>query len=103
MELEILEKFRDIDDPELSELNGNTVSILSKDECVEELKKRKIDALKLCKIGGIDPRTENLCKILHFAMELEASTSKSEEPPKKKKKEQTSDVSNVYAYIHTST
>lgn len=72
MELEILEKFCNTEELELSVLNGNKVSVLSKAECVEELQKAENRQAEIMQTGR-HKRTENLCKILLVAMELKGA------------------------------
>ncbi len=67
MELEILKRFRDKENPELGCFKGNDITTLSKSELLEALDGHRVDGLDLCRLGGIDPRREELCKLLHFA------------------------------------
>ena len=91
--MKVLELYRDNDDPQLRELDGKPLETLSKDENLDELKKRGIDGLRLCRLGLIDPRPEFLCRLLSYAIGMEESgcfvdeaTEKEKEPPKKKQK-----------------
>ena len=74
----ILELYRDNDDPELRVLNGKTLETFSREENLHELKIRNIDGLRLCRLGLIDPRPEFLCRLLHYALELEEAEAKAE-------------------------
>ena len=65
--LQILERYKDIEDPDMGLLNGKAYETLSKDECLEELKKFRINGLNLCRLGNINPLPENLCKMVFFA------------------------------------
>ena len=71
--VKVLELCRDNDDPQLRELNGKPLETLSKDENLDELKKRGIDGLRLCRLGLIDPRPEFLCRLLSYAIGMEES------------------------------
>ena len=92
--VQILELYRDNDDPDLGELDGKSLQTLSRDENLQCLKERGIDGLRLCRLGLIDPRPEFLCRLLHYAIELEeteagcSTPGVSEEagPAKKKQK-----------------
>ena len=94
MELEILKRFREDENPALGEIEGKRIETLSREELIKLCKKQGIDPVKLCHLGAIDPRQENLCVILSYAMECKdkavASGSAdpdegaSEMPPKKK-------------------
>ena len=53
--IKILGMYRDDSDPELSERDGQALSTLTKEECLNELKKVNIDGLQLCRLGLIDP------------------------------------------------
>ena len=95
----ILELYRDNDDPELRVLNGKTLETFSREENLHELKIRNIDGLRLCRLGLIDPRPEFLCRLLHYALELEeaeAEGSTSEAPdnagPAKKRQKKAATV-----------
>ncbi|MEW8547306.1 MAG: hypothetical protein AB2693_27680 [Candidatus Thiodiazotropha sp.] len=84
--IKILELYRDNDDPDLCDLSdGRALATLKQDEVLSELKKRRVDGLKLCRIGLIDPQLEQLCRLLHYAIGLqdsEAATKNAEENKK---------------------
>lgn len=90
--LRVLELYREDSDPEISELDGKALSTFSKEECLAELEKRGIDGLKLCRLGLIDPRPEELCKLVHYTVGLNDNENvkekDNEEPPKKKQKKE---------------
>ncbi len=70
--IKILSLFRDRDnqDPDLGSVDGKHLSTLSKIELMAEFEKRGLNADELCRIGGIEPQQENLCRLLHFQMEV---------------------------------
>lgn len=99
----ILDLYRDNVDPELNNLKGKCLSTFSKEECLTELKDLKVDGLKLCRIGGIDPSPEYLCRILHYAIQAEAiekesSKEKDAGPSPKKAKMETPTVRQSYYF-----
>ena len=103
MEMEILKKFRENEDPTLGQIDGKSIETFNKEELIKEAKKRGVDPLNLCNLGAIDPRQENLCVILHYAEEVknkavpsgsaEPAENTSAEPPRKKAKAATTEVS----------
>lgn len=112
--IKILGMYRDNSDPELSVLDGQALSTLSKEECLNELKKVNVDGLQLCRLGLIDPRPEELCKLVHYARSIteeepQAGTSKggaekekresSAEPPEKKQRTVTVSQKSFLIYV----
>lgn len=110
MELQILKKFRENDDPELLKVSGKSIETLSKDEIIVELEKLGINGVELCSLGAIDPRQENLAVLLHYAVEIKNAPSPGtsreptdSEPPAKVQKtsHERSDVSlKVYSLFN---
>ena len=88
--LKVLELYREDSDPEICDLDGKALSTFSKEESLAELEKRGIDGLKLFRLGLIDPRPEELCKLVHYAVGLNddghVKEKDTEEPPQKKQK-----------------
>ena len=72
--LQLLELFRDEENPDVSEtyIDDEHITTLSKDDLIKHMNHLKIDVLKACRLGMIDPHTENLCKLLYFANRHEA-------------------------------
>ena len=68
--IKILGMCRDDSDPELSEMDGQALSTLSREECLNDLKKVNVDGLQLCRLGLIDLQPEELCKLVHYARTL---------------------------------
>lgn len=54
------------DDPELKQIEAKCLSTFSKEELMGELKKWSIDGSVLCRIGGIIPLSEYLCRLMHY-------------------------------------
>jgi len=105
-QLRILRKFREDDDPEpLEQYEGKCLSTLSRSELIKIAKEKKVNLDDLILIGGIEETRENMCKLVHYAMQLykdaqdeeEAGPSARPEPPRKKKK--TNDTSVVRDFI----
>ena len=69
--LQILERHRDIEYPNMGLLNDKAYETLSKTECLEEFKKFRIDGLKLCPLCNSNPFPENLCKLV-FSQRISA-------------------------------
>ena len=46
--------------------------IIKTDDLIKQTNHLKIDKLKVCRLGMIDPQTENLCKLFYFANSHEA-------------------------------
>ena len=78
----ILDKFRDNDDPELCEHDGQPLATMSKEDLLKLLSNRGVDGLALCRVGAIKPVPEFLCRLAHYAIVLnlssEPGTSKGE-------------------------
>ena len=94
-QLNILRKFREDDDPDpLLQYEGKCISTFSRSELFNVAKEKKVNLDDLILIGGIEDSRENLCKLVHYALqcskdseeEQEAGPSTNPEPPRKKKK-----------------
>ena len=76
----------------LRSLRGKAISTLSKEEIVTEMTTLGIDVVELCKIGGLQEETEVLCRILHYALNINEQVHEpvagpsleSDEPAKKR-------------------
>ena len=106
MEVQILKRFRENDDPTFGLVDGKKLETFSTEDLISAGKKRGVDLQMLCQVGAIDPRQENLCVLLFYADEIKKSAkpSGSEEstgseeksdsgPAKKKAKTSPPDVS----------
>ncbi len=98
-------RFREDCDPTLGKLNDRCLSTFNASDCVRELLKLNIDGEKLCRLGGIEPRAETLCKLLHFAMEvsedntiLQVAEGSNQPPPAKKAKVDDTPVRQPYPF-----
>ena len=58
MEVQILKRFRENDDPTLGLVDGKQLETLSKEELISAGKKRGVDLQMLCHVGAIDRRQE---------------------------------------------
>ena len=90
--INILEQFRDNDNPVLGSADADTpLQTLSKSELLSEFEKIGIDGLRLCRLGNIDPRPEIMCRLLHYgpvsSKKRERVNSELEPQAKKYKKE----------------
>ena len=87
--LKILQHFRSDEDPDLVDYKGKSVNTFSRSELVEIADKINFKIMDLVKLGGIEPTTVNLCKVLHFGLvmykETQYQKNDTSEPPKKKK------------------
>lgn len=69
----MLRMYRDEEHPDIGLFGDKGMTTLSKDDILAALKdKYSLDGLEVCRLGGIDPRREELCKLLHFAGEVGA-------------------------------
>ena len=70
--LKLMECFRDEENPDLSDcyFDDDNITTLSKEEILEKASSLNVDILKMCRLGMIDPETENLCKLLYFAKRM---------------------------------
>ena len=80
--LALLELYRDEENPDVSGtyVDEEHIMTLSKDELIKQTNHLKIDILKVCRLGMIDPQTENLCKLFYCANRHEA---RKKEPAKR--------------------
>ena len=95
--VKLLGKYRN-DNPELKQIEAKCLSTFSKEELMGELKKWSIDGSVLCRIGGIIPLSEYLCRLVHYAMEMDTEnpipdpSTKEDGLSSVKKKKETSDA-----------
>ena len=62
------EKFRSDEDPELVDYKGKSFNTFSRSELVEIADKINFKIMDFVKLGGINPTTVNMCKVLHFGL-----------------------------------
>jgi len=91
--LNILQIFRSDEDLDLVDYKGKSLNTFSRSgELVEIADKINFKIMDLVKLGGIEPTTVNLCKVIHFGLvihkEIQKQKNDTSEPPKKKKKSQ---------------
>ena len=67
----ILDKYRDNVDPELLKVDRKCLSTFSKDELMKVFEQRILDGAALCRIGAINQIPEYLCRLAHYAIQLD--------------------------------
>jgi len=102
--LKILQIFRSDEDPDLVDYKGKSLDTFSRSgELVEIADKINFKIMDLVKLGGIEPTTVNLCKVLHFGLvmhkEIQKQKNDTSEPPKNKKKNSQADEKRVSSNI----
>ena len=89
--LKILHNFTSDEDPDLVDYKGKSLNTFSRSELVEIADKINFKIMDLVELGGIEPTTVNLCKVLHFGLvmhkEIQKQKNDTSEPPKNKKKQ----------------
>ncbi|XP_063398770.1 uncharacterized protein LOC134683414 isoform X2 [Mytilus trossulus] len=95
--VKVLRKFREEEDPEMEDYDGKCLPTLSKAELTSIAKSKGVKLEELLLLGGIPDSRENMCKLLHFALQCtitiqeskedeEAGPSNRPDPPRKKRK-----------------
>ncbi|CAC5412041.1 unnamed protein product [Mytilus coruscus] len=95
--VKVLRKFREEEDPEMEEYDGKCLPTLSKAELTSIAKSKGVKLDELLLLGGIPDSRENMCKLVHFALQCadtiqegkedeEAGPSNRPDPPRKKRK-----------------
>ena len=75
----IIEKFRDEDSPVMCVTDDNVqLETFSKAQIINEFGKIWVHALRLCRLGSIDPRPEIMCGLLHDALRFYRTKRKDE-------------------------
>lgn len=84
----ILQNFRSDEGPDLVHYKDKSLNSFSRSELLEIADNINFEIMDLVKLGGIEPTTVNLCKVLHFGLviheEIQQQKNDTSKPPKNK-------------------